>query len=394
MSGELHKPQGKRNPGGFDYSAYLARKGIFGIIYLKKADDLKKVGEGDGIFWLRWMDRLRGKIEKIFDETMRDTPNYAGILKGIILGKKKALPENILSAFRNSGVMHLLAVSGLHVGMIALACFSLFKFLRLPEKFIYALTMILLIVYASLVGYRPSVVRASIIIILFFIAKIIDRDSDLLNLLGFAALLLLLFNITSLWDVGFQLSFAVTAAIVYLMPKWQRLISFAMQDAIDRSIFLRLANKFLLLPIGVSVAAQAASLPIIAYHFNSIYTVTVLTNLVAVWLVWYIVCVAFVTIILCLIFPPLAIPFAHANKLTIFLLLKVVHFFAGIPHAVVEGLPHSLCFFVTGVFFAIANLDWIRKETKKALIIALAVISLYLGYATIPRRATSGGYVS
>jgi len=416
ISGELRKPQGKRNPGGFDYSAYLARKGIFGIIYLRSLKDLKRMGEGGGNFWLRWMDKLRGKIERIFEVTMRDTPDYANVLKGIILGQKKALSETTLRDFRNSGVMHILAVSGLHVGMIALACFLLLKLFRIPEKLIYLLTAMLVIIYANLVGYRPSVVRASIIIILFFIAKIIDRDSDLLNLLGFAALLLLLFNHTSLWDAGFQLSFATTAAIVYLMSKWEVLISHlacqwerirkikspaageiqdsrvdadAIQDVEDKPFLLRIADKFILMPLGVSIAAQVASQPIIAYHFNRIYPVAVLTNLVAVWLVWYIVCVAFVTIILSLIFPPIAIPFAWANKLAIFLLLKVVHFFAGIPYAVVEVPAPPLWFFIiyTASFFAITNLDWIRRRKKDALIIALAVISLCL-WVTLPQ---SGG---
>ena len=273
----------------------------------------------------------------------------------------------------------------------------------------------LVIVYANLVGYRPSVVRASIIIILYFIAKIIDRDADILNLLGFAALLILLFNHTSLWDAGFQLSFATTAAIVYLMSRWENLVSYltyqwervrkstqpsasetqnsdvdadAIRDVADKNLLRRIADKFVLLPLGVSVTAQVASQPIIAYHFNRIYTVAVLTNLVAVWLVWYIVCVAFVTIILGLIFPPLAIPFAYANKLAIFLLLKVVHFFAEVPNAVLNVPPPSWRFFITytAVFFAIANVDWIRKRKKDALIIALAVISLCI-WVTLPQSS-------
>ena len=107
VAGELRQPQGKRNPGGFDYRAYLARKDIFGIIYLKSLEDLKKVGEGGGNFWLRWMDGLRRKIERIFAVTMHDTPNYANVLKGIILGQKKALSEITLREFRDSGVMHM-----------------------------------------------------------------------------------------------------------------------------------------------------------------------------------------------------------------------------------------------------------------------------------------------
>ena len=374
VRGELLQPNTKRNPGGFDYQAYLARRGVFGIIYLRDAADLRKVGSGGGYFWMRWMDRLRGKVEGIFEQTMEGTV-YANILKGIILGQRKKVPEEILSDFRDSGIMHILVVSGLHVGMIALAGFLLFKLFRIPEKFIHALTIAIIIVYACIVGYRPSVVRASIIIILYLIARIIDRDYDLLNLLSLAALLLLLFNFASLWDVGFQLSFITTAAIIYFMSKWDVLFIRLPPKQPYSSI-----KKFLLLPFSVSASAQAVSQPILAYHFNRVYTFAILTNLVAVWLVWYIVCVAFVTTIVGLFWTPLALPFAYANQLAIWALLKVVHFFAEIPYAVVDVPTPSFRFFVlyTVILFAIANIGFILREKEKSIIIAVAVISLCL----------------
>ncbi|MBC8234649.1 DNA internalization-related competence protein ComEC/Rec2 [bacterium] len=382
--GQLRQAQGKRNEGGFDYRAYLAGKGVFGIIYVRDAADVKKIGAGGGYFWMRWMDNLRRKVEEVFEQTMRDAPIYSSVLKGIILGQKRALPEDILLSFKNSGVMHILAVSGLHVGMIAFAGFLLFNLLlkpfRLSEKYTYALTTGLVILYACIVGYRPSVIRASVIIILYFIAKIIDRDADLLNLLGLAALLLLLFNATSLWDVGFQLSFVTTAAIIYFMSKWETLFRL-----LPQSEPFQYAKKYFLLPLGVSTSAQVASQPIIARHFNFIYPIAILTNIAAVWVVWYIVCVAFITIITGLIWIPLASPFAYANRLAIWVLLRITHFFSNIPYAVVEVPTPSIRFFViyTVAIFAIANLGFLRKEKRKTIIIALAVISFCIWYSAI-----------
>ena len=413
--GQLRQPQGKRNEGGFDYRAYLARKGVFGIIYVRDATSVKKIGAGGGYFWMRWMDNLRRKVEGIFEQTMKGAPIYSSVLKGIILGQKQALPEDILLSFKNSGVMHILAVSGLHVGMIAFAGFLFFNLLfkpltsfadriqqksetsdthwlpfgfsrfRLSEKYIYAksiyvLTIGLVILYACIVGYRPSVIRASVIISLYFFAKIIDRDADLLNLLGLAALLLLLFNATSLWDVGFQLSFVTTAAIIYFMSKWETLFRL-----LPQSEPFQYAKKYFLLPLGVSTSAQVASQPIIARHFNFIYPIAILTNIAAVWVVWYIVCVAFITIITGLIWIPLASPFAYANRLAIWVLLRITHFFSNIPYAVVEVPTPSIRFFViyTVAIFAIANLGFLRKEKRKTIIIALAVISFCIWYSAI-----------
>ncbi|MFQ6042777.1 MAG: ComEC/Rec2 family competence protein, partial [Candidatus Poribacteria bacterium] len=391
--GELRQPQGKRNEGGFDYRAYLARKGVFGIIYVRDAASVKRVGEGSGYLWMRWMDNLRRKVEEIFERTMKGAPVYANVLKGIILGQKRALPEDILLSFKNSGIMHILAVSGLHVGMIAFAGFLLFNLLFklfaslidaiiqfrrgsspsedsppaktfqfiTAEKYVYALTAGLVILYACIVGYRPSVIRASVIIILYFIAKIIDRDTDLLNLLGFAALLLLLFNATSLWEIGFQLSFATTAAIIYFMSKWEVLLAL-----LPKSKPFQLANKIFLLPLGISASAQIASQPIIARHFNVIYPIAIFTNIAAVWVVWYIVCVAFITVMTGFIWIPLALPFAYANRLAIWILLRITHFFSNLPYAVVEVPTPSLRFFVVYTFVILAvtywGLWWVEKK--------------------------------
>jgi len=416
--GELRQPKGKRNEGGFDYRAYLARKGIFGIIYVRDVKNVEKIGEDGGHFWMRWMDNLRRKVEAIFERTMKDAPIYASVLKGIILGQKQALPEDVLLSFKNSGVMHILAVSGLHVGMIAFAGFLLFDLLfkffawlversrrlqlsadfrfRLSGKYTYALTAGLIILYACIVGYRPSVIRASVIIILYFIAKIIDRDTDLLNLLGLAALLLLLFNTTSLWDIGFQLSFVTTAAIIYFMSKWENLIAL-----LSQSKPFQYVRKYFVLPLTVSASAQVASQPIIARYFNLIYPIAILTNVAAVWVVWYIVCVAFITIITGFIWLPLALPFAYANRLAIWILLRITHFFSSIPYAVVEVPTPSFRFFIVYSFiiWAIPNfvLLWIERKKgeqekftkflKPCFIIALAVISLCVWYSAIQPSA-------
>ena len=132
------------------------------------------------------------------------------------------MPSETLDIFRNSGTFHVLAVSGLHVGLVAMFCYLGLSIFRMPKKVVCLLTIGAVLIYACLVGFRPSVFRASLMATLFLFATIIDRDADIFNLLAVAALALLLLNPTQMWDVGFQLSFVAVTSIVYFVPKMEK----------------------------------------------------------------------------------------------------------------------------------------------------------------------------
>ena len=208
--GVLHQPNGQRNPGGFDYRSYLARRGVFGILQLDRGQEIVPT-DSSGFPLLRWTEGLRRRVEAVIDTAYRENRIHAQVLKGMLLGLRSELSPDILDAFRNSGSIHILAVSGLHVGLIATDLLFRFSLLRLPRKTTDLLTIAAVILYACLVGFRPSVFRASLMTVIYLISRIIERDRDLLNLLAFAALVLLLINPAQLWDIGFQLSFAAVA---------------------------------------------------------------------------------------------------------------------------------------------------------------------------------------
>ena len=224
VEGVLRQPNGQRNPGGFDYRFYLARRGVFGILYPQWGEEIAPT-DRSGFPLLRWTEKLRRRVEDVIDAAYRENRIHAQVLKGMLLGLRSELSPDILDAFRNSGSIHILAVSGLHVGLIATVCFFGFSLLRLPRKATDLLTIAAVILYACLVGFRPSVFRASLMAVIYLISRIIERDRDLFNLLAFAALVLLLINPAQLWDIGFQLSFAAVASIVYLAPKWEHFIA-------------------------------------------------------------------------------------------------------------------------------------------------------------------------
>ena len=106
------------------------------------------------------------------------------------------------------------------MGLVPDVCFSFLSLFGFPRKIIFGITIRFVITCAGIVGFRTSVIRASLIVGLYLFAQIIDRDRDVFNLLSIAAFVILLINPTMLWDVGFQFTFLATAAIVYLMPEW------------------------------------------------------------------------------------------------------------------------------------------------------------------------------
>ena len=346
VEGKLSRPRLPRNPGGLDYRKYLMRQGVFATMTSSELPDVQTIGTGGNAF-LKWTKELRWKIEEIIDETM-PSPKSASILKGITLGAREELPEETYKAFLKTGTSHILAVSGLHIGIIAgwafFLCNWITKRLRLKNRSIAYLTIIpLVITYACMVGFRTSVVRASILVILAVLAAVMNRDRgastviehaeddeehviDLLNLLAIAALCILIYRPGAFWDVGFQLSFGCVASILYLMPHWARWIGRIKRDKWYRRVLRRILQA-----VTVSLSAQIGATLIIAYSFKRISLVGVFVNPVVIPLVAFIVPVAFLMYLVGLIYLPLTVVFAQANHLLIYVLDLIVSYFAGFP---------------------------------------------------------------
>ena len=392
LRGTLRRPQGQRNPGGFDYRSYLARRQVFGILYPDRGLEIGRTGQS-GFPLLRWTESLRRRVEGVVDTAYKKHPDHVEILKGMLLGKRGGIEESTIAAFRNSGSLHILAVSGLHVGLIAGVFFLCFS--RLPAKITCTLTILAVILYACIVGFRPSVFRASMMVTLFLIGSIIDRDVDRFNLLAVAALILLLINPVQLWDIGFQLSFAAVASILYFMPKWENFIRDVLPDWIDHpriqediSLFHYAAGKglqWLLLGFGVTLAAQLGTVLFIAGSFYRLYPLGIIAGPFVVVLATPIVSLALITVILGAIWLPLAIPLAYVNHIIIFVLLQIIEFFGSQEWSVVKTAPPTLGWVI--VFFAgcmaIVYWRWVWQERKKAVLIGMTVVVIWVWDAAL-----------
>ena len=389
LQGVLRRPNEQRNPGGFDYRSYLARRGVFGILYPHRGQEIVPTSRS-GFPLFHWTEKLRRRVESVIDQAYHEHPIHAQVLKGMFLGQQSGLSPDVLDAFRNSGSIHILAVSGLHVGLIATVCFFGFSLLRLPRKATDLLTIAAVILYACLVGFRPSVFRASLMAIIFLISRIIERDRDLFNLLAFAALVLLLINPAQLWDIGFQLSFVAVASIVYLAPKWERFIAHIVgldrtdptadpdSRAVPRSVWGR-AVWWLAMGFGVTLAAQAGTTLIIAWHFYRFYPIGLVAGLFTVGLAAFLVNVTLISVLFGLIWLPLAIPFAYANHFVLWIFLGLIEFF-GQPWTVLKTPAPSFGFIVIYVAccFAVVHWVWVWMHRKQVMVIGLMVLAIWI----------------
>ncbi len=324
--GEIRRPPPQRNPGGYDQQTALARKGVRVILF---ADEYELVPKQRGCRALHWLDRVRNRVETLLEASVHRHPEHAAVLRGILLGQRKRIPESTLEPIQTSGLLHLFAVSGLHVGFLAGTVYLLLGFARpLPDRFKISITMVVVLIYAGLVGFRPSVVRATLMVELVLFARWIYRDHNLINLLALAAWILLAWNPWMLSDVGFQLSFLATASILVFVPRWWQ--SILDRWELPRSIALVIQT------VLVSLAAQLASQPLIAYYFFRVYPIALFSNLGAALLAWWIVVTSFLAVLGGALWMPIAGFVGYATQAGLIILIQFTRWISALPGSMIS----------------------------------------------------------
>ena len=205
-------------------------------------------------------------------------------------------------------------VSGLHVGLILLLLLVLFRVLTFPSKFAFLVTIPILSYYALLTGLRPPVLRATLMVIIGLVSLIIDRDTPLLAILSLVCLIILFFNPLALFKASFQLSFLTVAGIIYLTPYLE--------------IRLKKFPAWLKRPLAISLSAQLSILPLLAFYFNRLPIIGIITNLIITPLITIILALGFLSLALGMVSLGLAQWVAYSNWLAISLLLKITTFFS------------------------------------------------------------------
>ncbi len=269
---------------GFDYPAYLARQGIFATMAVNR-EGLERTGTAGASVW-HWGDRVRQVILARLDRWL--APDESAMARSLLFGDRSALPEGIEAAFSRTGLMHLLAVSGLHLGIFLGGAWWAVRRLGLRPRWAYPAVGLLVLVALWIVGPRVSLVRASLLFaflalgsVLADLGWILRRSIRPTNGLAAAAIAILAMRPGALYDVGYQLTFAATASILIVFSPpldWHRRIA----DSAERHGRTRRPIRWTLTLAAVATAAQAGAAPVIAWHFESIHPLALAANLLVV----------------------------------------------------------------------------------------------------------------
>jgi competence protein ComEC len=349
LSGILETIPSPRNPGVFDLRAYLARRDVYQSLFVRYPENgtILRVGGGNPV--VRAAARTRDWMRATLTSDLDDSPDVAALINGMALGLRHETPNDIEDPFQQTGTLHLFAVAGLHVGIIAQLLWILASLLRLPRTLAAALIIPSLFFYSAITDFHVSSVRAATMATFLLGGIFFDRPVLALNSLAGAALLILAFDSNQLFTSGFQLSFAVVGAILI----WQqRIFTVLLRPAatdpfLPRSLISRprrfFERSYRLLAGGVSVSAAAwvGSLLLIIWYFYLITPISLLANLTVVPVAFCVLAVGLMSLVAAIFSPALSVIFNNANWSLAQFILGLVHVFAGLPggHVYVER-PH------------------------------------------------------
>lgn len=384
----ISPPVSARNFDEFDYARYLIRKGISGTGFVASGhwqfSECRKEKEGIATVLYRLAASYRTQIENLYRRLGIEGDEQA-VLSALTLGDKTDLSESVRESYSVAGVSHVLALSGLHIGLLYALAFFLLRPLLLggqSGRVLRSLLLILLLwLFAFFTGLSPSVVRSAAMFSIWALADLCGRQSFSLNTLALTAWLMLLVRPVWLFDVGFQLSFAAVLSILLFQPFLYRLCPVRHR-----------AGTYLWGLVSVSVAAQLGTAPLVLFYFSRFSTHFLLTNLLVVPLVTLILYAAVVLLLLTPMSGLQAVAAVGLEKMLRMLNL-LVRWVEQLPYASVDGiwlypLEVAGCYLVLGAFFCyLCHRRYARLVTALVLLAAWGAVHSFAVWTDRPRTS-------
>lgn len=304
----LLKAKSNTNKGLFNYFTYLKTKKIHSIADLNK-QSYEIIGRKKSTYFSYLKINSKTYIEDFLHTSLNK--KNASVMKAIILGDDSLLDEDYKDKYRQLGIAHILAISGLHIGIIAGALLFVFGNLAISYKISSFITLIFIFTYGYIVGFPASILRASMILFMIIIARIFFKRPDYINSISLVGLILLLYNPLWIFDIGFQLSFIATLSIVILTP------------IISKKIFLevRFAKTF-----SALISVQLGTLPLLIYHFNYISLTSLFSNMILIPILSYVLIATIILLGLSIPFFNLSITIMKIIDITLNYFTKIINF--------------------------------------------------------------------
>ena len=360
------------NPVEFDYRAYLMRKGITGQTYLKGEDWVSLHANAAHplyAFSYRFRDRLLASLQRC---GLND--DEYGVAAAILLGYDDKLADEVRQHYVAAGSMHILCVSGLHVGIIYLLASFLLGFLsrkQWQKTLKNVLLLVLIWFYALIAGLSPSILRASMMISFVIFGEMIERKGFVVNSLAASAFFLLCVNPYNLFEIGFQLSYAAVVGIVVLQKPIYNLL-YVKNKLLDKAWEVT----------SVTLAAQLATIPFTLFYFNQFSTYFWLSNLLMMPISFVVVISGMVLLLVSWI-PYVNLIVGRVVWAAVYGMNAVVAWVEGLPYSFIKGL------YVSGFEFAMLLLAFfllllLAALRKRQLVIGmLSAVLLFMVSVTV-----------
>ena len=341
---------GPRNPGEFDMRGYLARRDIRHALIVRSRDNGHVLSRGGGNPIRRAAYISRRRMQAALARGLEDASDQSGLISAMILGTRAETPDEVEEKFQQTGTIHLFAIAGLHVGIVAYLLWTIARLLRIPRRWAIGFIIPALFFYAAVTGLNTASLRAALMAGFLLGGFFFDRKISAANSLAAAGVAVLCYDTNQLFTTGFQLSFAVVATIIALaQPLFRVLVRWGAFDPFLPASLLNPAQRLwqaawraLARGASVSFAAWVGSMPLILPYFYLVTPVSLFANLVVVPIAFFVLAVGLLSLLATPIAPGLAIVFNYANWSLATTILAAAGLFSRAPagHFYLE-LPHA-----------------------------------------------------
>ncbi len=409
-------------PGSFNFKKYLANQSILIKGWVQSPNNILRVrtvessNPASAIIGLRYLpERIRYHIADFLNRTLPQPAR--GLYKAILIGDRNDVPASVIENFTMAGCIHILAISGMHMGLLALVVIALITWIlkrsnwlllhASVSKIAVSIALLPLLVYALIAGFNIPVLRALLMTIVLILAILFDRPGNLINHILLAGLLILTWKPGAIFTASFQLSFSAVIAIAFIYPLLYDFLSREMPrvsalsampgpmaKASPSSIMHRTSVPFLkwiLAGIALTTAAMLGTFPLLLFHFNRLSLVAPFSNLLVEPLIcfWSLI-IGLLASLSIPFFPPLAKILFVAGSYGLILAERICAFFAGLPHAALwlpTPSPSEILLAYLFLLSFLVALHLSGRQRRFSLIIALLFLCSLLASPAVSTLA-------
>jgi len=362
ISGIPYMPERPGNPGQFDYVSYLRARGVWALLSVKDSESIVKTGTGGGGYFAGMALKVKEKLVNVNRQTL--DPGQAALVNGIVFGTRGEISYNTREIFNETGVVHILSVSGLHVGLVVAGMLALLNLLRL-QRFTFPVLTVVLVIYTYITGMGPAVERSALMAWAQLLGRRLGRERDWPTTLALSAFIILVFSPRSLLNPGFQLSFAATWGILHLGP--------LIGGWLER---IGISSPWIRGTVSVALAAQIATLPLVAYYYNTFSLISIPANLFVVPIVGLILPLGMAAAVAGLVYIKIALVINFFTAAMLDLMMIIVDYIHRIPGGVIY-VPTPPLAVMAAWFAAVLVLAVFYGGLKKKILRLTAFVLLF-----------------